>query len=159
MNSKSFLTAVLVAVSFFALCFVWEMRSALPVGKNYGVTVGACNGFAGAYQYAGCRRNEPRFKQIVEYIEVGGQLHPLNSGCVFLGNVTVCSGENGIVPGLSEGSCSFGTDNCTNGYRPTSYSETEFERTINGEVHIEKNCVPTVHPWTNCGTKISAESC
>ena len=44
MNSKSFLTAVLVAVSFFALCFVWEMRSVLPEGGGKEIAVGACVG-------------------------------------------------------------------------------------------------------------------
>ncbi len=160
MNSKCFLfAAVFVALSFFAICFVWEARFVLPVDENYDVTVGSCNGSPGANQYAGCRRTEMRFQQRVIYIEVGGQLHPLNSGCELIGSVTVCSGENGIVPGLSEGSCSFGTDNCSNGYYPTSYSEAEFERNIGGEVHIESMCQPIEHEWTNCGTKISVESC
>ena len=45
MNSKSFLfAAVLVILSFFAICFVLEARSALPENEVNDVSVGACVG-------------------------------------------------------------------------------------------------------------------
>ena len=45
MNSKSFLfAAVFVILSFFAICFVWEARSALPENEGKDVPVGACGG-------------------------------------------------------------------------------------------------------------------
>ncbi len=45
MNSKNFLfAAVFVILSFFAICFVWEMRSALPVDTQRDISVGACVG-------------------------------------------------------------------------------------------------------------------
>ena len=43
MNSKNFLfAAVFVILSFFAICFVWEARSALPENEGKDVSVGAC---------------------------------------------------------------------------------------------------------------------
>ena len=50
MNSKSFLFAtIFIVLSFFAICFVWEMRSALPEGGGKEIAVGACaTGFKSA---------------------------------------------------------------------------------------------------------------
>lgn len=43
MNSKNFLfAAVFVVLSFFAICFVWEARSALRESEVNDVSVGAC---------------------------------------------------------------------------------------------------------------------
>ncbi|MBR2694424.1 MAG: hypothetical protein IKE69_09435 [Thermoguttaceae bacterium] len=44
MNSKNFIIAVAVVISFFAACFVWEMRSALPESEGKDVSVGSCAG-------------------------------------------------------------------------------------------------------------------
>ena len=50
MNSKSFLFAtIFIVLSFFAICFVWEVRSALPEGGGKEIAVGACaTGFKSA---------------------------------------------------------------------------------------------------------------
>lgn len=57
MNSKSFLFAtIFIVLSFFAICFVWEVRSALPENEGKEVSVGACMGyFAQVYSDFKCR--------------------------------------------------------------------------------------------------------
>lgn len=45
MNSKCFLfAAIFVILSFFAICFIWEARSALPVNTQRDISVGSCVG-------------------------------------------------------------------------------------------------------------------
>ena len=43
MNSKNFIIAVAVVLSFFAICFVWEVRSDVPENEGKDLSVGACN--------------------------------------------------------------------------------------------------------------------
>ena len=56
MNSKNFIIAVAVVISFFAACFVWEARSALPGEMRKDISVGGCiNGHARKPKTGACQ--------------------------------------------------------------------------------------------------------
>ena len=79
MNAKSFLfAAVFVVLSFFAICFVWEIQSALPENEGKDVSVGACSG---GYVYACwsgfCYKTREPCNTV--FLEIGGI--PFPNGC------------------------------------------------------------------------------
>ena len=160
MNSKNFLfAAVFVILSFFAICFVWEARPALPIKNVSEAKVGSCDEASGIRQNESCVRKEMRFSQRVTDVVVNGQIFHLCTGCELIGSVTVCSGETGIVPEPGEGTYYLTSEPCTGYYVPRSYSEIESERLIDGVIYIEVECRYTPGDWTNCGSKQSVGSC
>ena len=70
MNSRNFIISVAVAISFFAACFAWETRSALPENEGKNLSVGACMGYC-AQEYSDFKCREFASQVCREHHEYG----------------------------------------------------------------------------------------
>ena len=102
MNSKNFIIAVAVVISFFAACFVWEARSALPEGGGKEIAVGACNTFVISILLPDACPPTPEIScetsivyQTIHFDCGCEQTFPLNSGCVRPYSESACTAKNG----------------------------------------------------------------
>ena len=161
MNSKSFLTAVLVAVSFFALCFVWEMRSVLPEGGGKEIAVGACaGGQAKTSVVTNCELYFRPREQFYIDVTYQGQVFPIAMGCKDANySLLVCSAETGQTPNGGDGDLVLSYVPCNGIYVPKEYTIVFGTRILGNETYTTEECIESEGTATSCGSKKRASGC
>ena len=162
MNSKSFLFAAVFAVlSFFAICFVWEMRSTLPENEVKDVSVGACTGGqAKTSDVTNCEHLfRPREQAWIDVV-YQGQINPIAMGCKDANySILVCSAETGKVPNGSDGDLVLTYAPCNGSYVTKEYTIVYGTRILGNTSYTTKECIESDGPLTSCGTKMCATGC
>ena len=137
MNAKSFLfAAVFVVLSFFAICFVWEARSALPENEGKDVSVGACEGGYSVTLKDDCPfqpqnlcdpKIEYDFPLILNGCKCSVVIPKLYTGCTCLQGRTHCEANDGnkILPDPEGGSVPITVDNGCGPYFEFNYEVEE----------------------------------
>lgn len=177
MNSRNFIIAVAVAISFFAACFAWETRGVLRGNGGKDVSVGSCgNGNSATIISYACQATLGRFCETSSsfrtiYFNCGYHMNvELNDDCTIEYSEGACNESHGHSLVIMENGSYVDDTNWGNCGKKTAYycktpKEPETVRIWHGNISsCTENCyedVPvypchqseTVVPFLNCGTK------